>query len=113
MWAVGRAAAVLVAAAAALGYREWRQVRALDLLQQLQGREPPHDVRLVTIDDTAFAGLGRRQPISRQYLARVVRGLAKSGAAVVGIDITLTTPTTPADDAALAAAIRQFSTNGA
>ena len=112
MWAVGLAAAVLVSAASALGYLEWWQVRALDLLQQLQGREPPHDVRLVTIDDAAFEGLGRRQPISRQYLARVVRGLAKSGAAVVGIDITFTTPTTPADDAVLAAAIHQFSTNG-
>jgi CHASE2 domain-containing sensor protein len=108
MWAVGLVAAVLVSVASALGYLEWWQVRALDLLQQLQGREPPHDVRLVIIDDAVFEGLGRRQPLSRQYLARVVRGLARSGAAVVGIDVTLTTPTTLDDDAALAAAIHQF-----
>jgi adenylate cyclase len=112
MWVVGLAAAVLVSGASALRYLEFLQVPALDLLQQLQGREPPRDVRIVAIDDAAFEGLGRRQPIPRQYLARIVRGLAKSGAAVVGIDITLTTPTTPADDAALAKAIVDFSDNG-
>jgi adenylate cyclase len=112
LWAVGLAAAVLVSGASALGYLESWQVLALDLLQQLQGRPVPHDVVLVTIDDAAFEGLGRRQPIPRQYLARVVRGLAKSGAAVVGIDITFTTPTTPADDAALAKAIVDFSEHG-
>ena len=112
LWAVGLAAAVLVSGASALGYLEAWQVLALDLLQQMQGRPVPHDVVLVTIDDAAFGGLGRRQPIPRQYLARVVRGLARSGAAVVGIDITFTTPTTPADDAALAKAIVDFSDHG-
>jgi adenylate cyclase len=112
MWAVGLAAAVLVSGASVLGYLESWQVRALDLLQQLQGRPVPHDVRLVAIDEKAWEGLGRRQPISRQYLARVVRGLAKSGAAVIGVDITFDTPTTPADDGALAQAIRDFSDNG-
>ena len=85
-------------------------MRALDLLNALQGRQMPRDVVLVAVDDAAFEGLGRRQPIPRQYLARVVRGLAKSGAAVVGIDITFTTPTTPADDAALARAIASWRT---
>ncbi len=112
MWAVGLAAAVVVSSASALGYLEGWQVRALDLLQRLQGRQMPHDVVLVVLDDAAFEGLSRRQPIPRQYLARVVRGLAKSGAAVVGIDITFTTPTTAADDAELAKAIVDFSENG-
>ena len=112
LWAVGLAAAVLVSGASALGYLESWQVWAFDTLQQLQGRQPPHDVVIVAIDDAAFEGLGRRQPIPRRYLARVVRGLAKSGAAAVGIDITFTTPTTPGDDAALAKAIVDFSDNG-
>ncbi len=112
LWAVGLIAAVLVSTASALGRLERWQAGALDLLQQLQGRRLPSDVVLVVIDETAFEGLERRQPIPRQYLARVVRGLAKSGAAVVGIDVTFTTPTTPADDAALAKAILDFSDQG-
>jgi adenylate cyclase len=115
LWAVGLIAAVLVSAASALGRLERWQAGALDLLQLLQesvqGRRLPSDVVIVAIDDVAFEGLERRQPIPRQYLARVVRGLAKSGAAVVGIDVTFATPTTPADDAALAKAILDFSDN--
>ncbi len=98
--------------ASALGSLEGWQVHARDLLQRLQGRRLPHDVVLVAVDEAAFEGLGRRQPISRRYLARVVRGLQKSGAAVVGIDITLATPTASPDDAALAGAIREFADNG-
>jgi adenylate cyclase len=109
---VGLVAAVLVSAASALGRLEGWQAGALDLLHRLQGRQVPQDVVLVAIDDAAFEGLGRRVPISRRYLARVVRGLQKSGAAVVGIDITFTTPTASPDDAALAGAIREFSDNG-
>jgi CHASE2 domain-containing sensor protein len=103
---------VLVSAVSALGYLEGWQVRALDLLQRLQGRGLPHDVVIVAVDEAAFEGLGRRQPISRRYLASVVRGLQKSGAAVIGIDITVTTPTASPADAALAGAIRAFSDGG-
>ena len=112
LWAVGLLASVLVTAASALGYLESWQVRALDMLQTLQGRRQPGDVVLVAVDSAAFEGLGRRQPIPREYLARVVRGLARSGASVVGLDITFASPTTPAADAALAQAIREFSDGG-
>jgi len=112
LWGVGLVAAVLVSAASALGYLESWQVRALDLLQRLQGRGVPHGVVIVAVDEAAFDRLGRRQPISRRYLARVVRGLQKSGVATIGIDITLTTPTASPADAALAGAIRAFSDNG-
>jgi adenylate cyclase len=105
-------AAVLVSGASSLRYFESWQVWAFDLLQQLQGRQPPHDVVVIAIDEAAFEGLGRRNPISRRYLARVVRGLQKSGAAVVGIDITFTTPTASPEDAALAGAIRAFADDG-
>ena len=52
--------------------------------------------------------LGARQPIPRGYLASVIRGLDRSGAAVIGLDIALSVPTTAADDEALARAIRQL-----
>src|SRR2546427_3953335 len=49
---------------------------------------------------------------SRDYLARIVRGLRASGAAVVGMDVALTAPSSERDDAALAHAIESF-TDGA
>jgi adenylate cyclase len=69
-------------------------------------------VAIVAVDSAAFERLGGRQPISREYLARVVRGLNRCGASVVGIDITFNTPTESSADAALAAAIRDFSDHG-
>jgi adenylate cyclase len=108
IWAVGLAASVLITAASSLGYLESWQVRALDLLQRLQGRQHPGGIVIVAVDDAAFEALGGRQPLPREYLARVVRGIARSGAAAIGVDIRFDTPTTPAADAALAAAIREF-----
>jgi CHASE2 domain-containing sensor protein len=95
-----------------MGYLERLQVATLDLLQRLGAQRFPPEIVTVAIDDAAFAGLGARQPIPRDYLARVVRGLERSGAAAVGLDITLTTPTRPADDATLAQAIREFGRDG-
>ena len=112
IWAVGLAAAVLVTAASSLGHLEIFQRSGLDLLQRLQGRPLPSGVVIVAIDDTAFEGFGGRQPTPRDYLARVVRGIARSGARVLAVDILFDTPTTPEADAALAAAIRDFSGQG-
>jgi adenylate cyclase len=109
---VGLVLAVLVSVSSALHHLEFLQRGAFDLLQYLQGRPQPADVVIVAVDEAAFEGLGRRQPISRRYLARVVRGLQKSGVAVIGIDITFTTPTASPEDAALAGAIRAFADEG-
>ena len=112
LWGAGIVASLLVTGASSLGYLEAWQARTLDLLQRLGGQRFPPEVVIVAIDDDAFASLGERQPIPRSYLARVVRGLRRSGAAVVGLDITLGIATAPADDAALAEAIREFSRDG-
>jgi adenylate cyclase len=112
LWAVGLLSSLLVTAASALGYLESWQARGLDLLLRLKPRDPPHTVVVVAIDDTAFDALERRQPIPRDYLARVIRGVQRSGAVAIGLDITLATPTTPQEDAALARAILEFSDGG-
>ncbi|HEV8475057.1 MAG TPA: adenylate/guanylate cyclase domain-containing protein [Methylomirabilota bacterium] len=112
LWAVGLLSSMLVTALSALGQLESWQVRGLDLLLHLQGQRVPHDVRIVAIDEAAFEGLGRRQPLPRDYLARVIRGLQRSGAAAVGLDITLAAPTHPADDAALSRALLDFAEGG-
>src|SRR5262249_26970095 len=92
----------------AFGYLEHYQARMLDLVQRLGGRTLPPEVALVAIDETAFAGLGARQPIPRDYLARVIPGLARSGAAVVGLDVAVSVPARLAADRALADALREL-----
>jgi adenylate cyclase len=112
LWGFGIVASLLVTLASASGYLESLQARTLDLLLRLQGQRFASDVVIVAIDDQAFESLGRRQPLPRGYLAKLLRALRRSGAAVVGLDITLTSPTTPEDDAALANAILEFSQDG-
>jgi adenylate cyclase len=69
-------------------------------------------VVIVAIDEDAFNGFGGTSPLPRAYLARVLRGIARSGAVAVGVDIQFDTPTTPAADGELAAAIREFGDRG-
>ncbi len=106
LWLTGIVAAVAVTGASAMGWLEPLQVRTLDLVQRLGGQRFPPEVVIVAIDDAAFEKLGARQPIPRAYLARVLRGIDRSGAAVVGLDIALSVPTSVEDDATLAGAIR-------
>ena len=108
LWAVGALAACLVTAGSANFYFEALQHRVLDLLIYLQSPPKPEGVVIVAVDDTAFDALGRRQPIPRDYLARVLHGLYRAGAATVGLDISLQTAAAQAEDMALALAIIDF-----
>jgi len=114
LWAVGLAAALLVMAASARGDLEGLQARSLDLLMWLQGQtlHSVSDVVIVAIDDAAFDKLGRIQPISREYLARLIVGARRAGAYVVGLDVALASPTSPAADRALAQALLDWSDEG-
>jgi CHASE2 domain-containing sensor protein len=112
LWGVGIACSLLVTAASAMGYLEFLQVPTLDLMMSLQGQRFASAVVIVAIDDEVFESLGHHQPLSREYLARLLRALQRSGAAVVGLDMALTSSPTPADDAALAQAILDFHQDG-
>jgi adenylate cyclase len=103
---LGFLASVVVATLTSLGYFSGYQGKALDLYFWIQGRARAPEIVLVAIDDAAFQRLNERQPLPRDYLAGVVRGLRKSGARAIGVDIDLRRPTTPADDLALVAAIQ-------
>jgi adenylate cyclase len=105
LWAVGLLAACAVTGASAMGYLESLQARALDLLIYLQSPRQPSGLVIVAIDDAAFDALDRRQPLPRDYLARVLRGVTRAGAAAVGFDISLRTAGAPEADRALARAI--------
>jgi adenylate cyclase len=112
LWAVGLVAACAVTGASAMGYLESLQARALDLLIYLQSPRQPSGLVIVAVDDTAFDALGRRQPLPRDYLARVLRGVTRAGAAAVGFDISLHTAGAPEADDALARAIVEFAGRG-
>lgn len=112
LWSAGLVASLAVTGASALGYLESLQARTLDLLLLLGGQRFPSEVVVVAIDDAAFEALGGRRPVSREHLARVIRGLRRAGASVVGLDIALDVGTSPAEDGALVAAISEFSQDG-
>jgi adenylate cyclase len=112
LWAVGLLAACVVTGASAMGYLESVQARALDLLIYLQSPRQPSGLVIVAIDDAAFDALGRRQPLPRDYLARVLRGVTRAGAVVIGLDISLRTASAPEDDRAMAAAIIDVGARG-
>ncbi|HSD51939.1 MAG TPA: adenylate/guanylate cyclase domain-containing protein [Candidatus Methylomirabilis sp.] len=103
---LGFLASAVVTTLISLGYFSGYQGKALDLYFWLQGGARAPEIVLVAIDDAAFQRLKERQPLPRDYLAGVIRGLRKSGARVIGLDIDLRQTTTPADDRALVDAIR-------
>ncbi len=103
---LGFAASAAVATATSLGYFSGYQGKALDLYFWLQGRTRAPEIVLVAIDDAAFHRLNERQPLPRDYLAGIIRGLRKSGARLIGLDVDLRRPTMPTEDRDLVAAIR-------
>ena len=112
IWAVGLAACVVVGLASGLGYLERAQSWALDTLYRLRAPQQPSGVVIVAIDEDAFEGFGGRSPVPRDYLARVVRGIARAGSTTLALDVGLDTPTSREADDALAAAIREFGDGG-
>jgi class 3 adenylate cyclase/CHASE2 domain-containing sensor protein len=104
--AVGFVASLAAAIAMSRGYFFDNQAKALDVFFWLRGQTRAPEIVLVAIDDTAFQRMNERQPLSRAYLAAVVRGLRKSGARLIVMDIDLRRSTVPAEDRALASAIR-------
>jgi adenylate cyclase len=69
--------------------------------------EPSSEIRIIAIDDSAFAQLDRRQPLPRSYLAGLVDVVAKAGAKVIVWDIEFTAKTDENDDEVLRDAIKR------
>src|SRR3972149_604935 len=103
---LGFLASAVVATLTSLGYFSGYQGKALDLYFWIQGRARAPEVVLVAIDDAAFQRLNERQPLPRDYLAGVVRGLRKSGPRAMGVESDSRPPPAPTDDQALVAAIQ-------
>jgi adenylate cyclase len=102
---LGYVASVAVTVVTSLGYFSGYQGKALDLYFWVRGQARAPEIVLVVIDDAAFLGLNEQQPMPRGYLAGLIRGLRKSGARLIGLDVDLRRPTVPAQDQDLAAAL--------
>jgi adenylate cyclase len=113
MWAAGLVASLFVTTLAGMGYLRGFQGWALDLVQAVQGQQVPPGIVVVGITDDEFNNeLGGRTPVSRAYIAKVIRGLQKLGAVAVLLDFDFTSSTEPENDKQLAEAILAFSDNG-
>ncbi|WP_245410861.1 CHASE2 domain-containing protein [Microvirga flavescens] len=60
---------------------------------------------IVAIDEPSFSEIAQRWPWSRDLHGRLIESLRAAGAKVIGVDIIFAEPSTPAADAALAAAV--------
>lgn len=79
---------------------------ALCLSFLMRQQPPPADVVGVTMDEASLDALGR-YPWKRSVHARLIDRLTALGASCIALDTFFVRPTEPAEDAALAAAIRR------
>jgi signal transduction histidine kinase len=96
----------LVAILSAIPVVRDSELRLVDTFFRLAPPPAKHSsVVLVLIDDESLRLFGR-WPWSRQLLAKLVHGVAESGAGVIGLDVLLSEPQTREADAALADALK-------
>jgi adenylate cyclase len=107
LWGLGCGFLVsgLAVTGTSLGYFSGYQGMLLDVYLWARGGARAPEIVLVGIDDAAFQRLGERQPLPRDYVAGVLRGVRKSGARLIGLDLDLRQATTTREDAALAGAL--------
>ena len=103
----------VLAALALLALLQWLPVwlplqrLEYDLLSSLTAPvRPDAGVLVVGLDEPSLAALNQSPPLPRRLHAQLVEALASAGAAALGIDMLFAAPQTPADDAALAQALR-------
>lgn len=109
---LGATASAVVAIASYLGYLEFIENKALDLLIFLRGQQRSPEIVLIKIDNEAFEKFGEKQPIPRSYLADLIKVVSDGGARVIGLDIELRVSADPIDDKLLIQTIRDAKENG-
>ncbi|MGB5064514.1 MAG: CHASE2 domain-containing protein, partial [Candidatus Competibacter sp.] len=84
------------------------ELKGLDLLFTLRGAlPPPPSIVIVAIDEPSMAEIKQQWPWPRSLHARLIRQLHQAGAAVIGFDVLFAEPSEPAEDQALAQALRE------
>ena len=103
-------AVVALAAVWLLGFTpQWRQVefKTFDVYTALAARGPGETpLVIVAIDEPSFRELGLHWPFPRRTHADLIERASSDGALVVAFDLIFAEPTTAADDARMADAIR-------
>src|SRR5262245_16264581 len=102
----GIAVSVAVTGLSRVGVLAGWETRAVDAFLFLRDPVRAPGIVVVALDEDAFRSVGERQPISRRYLADLCDVLLRSGARVVGLDITLKVPA--AEDEALVAVAQRW-----
>jgi adenylate cyclase len=103
---IGIAVSVAVTGLSRVGVLAGWETRAVDAFLFLRDPVRAPGIVVVALDEDAFRSVGERQPISRRYLADLCDVLLRSGARVVGLDITLKVPAE--DDEALVAVAQRW-----
>src|SRR6202171_2935851 len=103
-------AVVALAALWLLGFTpQWRQLefKTFDVYTALAARGPGETpLVIVAIDEPSFRELGLHWPFPRRTHADLIERASRDGALVVAFDLIFAEPTTAADDARMADAIR-------
>lgn len=107
---VGIAVSVAVTGLSRVGVLAGWETRAVDTFLFLRDPVRAPGIVVVALDEDAFRSVGERQPISRRYLADLCDMLLRSGARVVGLDITLKVPAE--GDEALVAVAQRWNRDG-
>src|SRR4026209_2806191 len=107
---IGIAVSVAVTGLSRVGVLAGWETRAGDAFLFLRDPVRAPGIVLGPLDEDAFRSVGERQPISRRYLADLCDMLLRSGARVVGLDITLKVPAE--GDEALVAVAQRWNRDG-
>ncbi|MHB8880090.1 MAG: CHASE2 domain-containing protein [Thermodesulfovibrionales bacterium] len=104
---VGLAAGVAAVFLSMLPPAEHLELKGYDFLHSLRGnRATPAEFVLVTIDEPSFAETGLQWPWPRSLHGRLIEALSRYGAGVIALDIVFAEASLPAEDEALARALR-------
>ena len=76
------------------------------LMRQRGPLQPPDDIVIVAIDESSLKRFGRF-PWPRSLMARALDSLKSAGPKAIALDVLYVDPTTRADDAALASAVKR------
>jgi len=114
--ALGWRTVAIIAACVAVAFgglgltRPWHalELKGFDALTvATAARQSRLPITIVGIDEPSLAALGHQWPWPRSYYAKLIDQLTKAGAMVIALDILFSEPSTPAEDRALADAIRR------
>ncbi len=84
-------------------------MKVYDVYSCIRGIEPPlEDIVIVGIDEESFLNIDLPWPWPRSLHGQLIKALRGSGAKVIVMDIIFSTPSMPAEDKAMADAIKKY-----